>query len=257
MDIVDSHCHLDATAFDIDRSDVLVRCVESGVTRIVIPGIQAKSWRKQREICSGNPSLFAAFGMHPLFLESHNESSMQQLEDYISRYNPIAVGEIGLDYYLTDLDRLAQQQLFEDQLAIAADYKLPVILHARKSHDQILSTLKRYPVKGGICHAFNGSLQQASKYIDMGFKLGFGGMLTYEGSHKLRKLAVELPIGAIVLETDAPDMSGKLHKGERNSPEYLPEILQVLSGLRNQNIEDIATHTTKNAEAIFDFKDNH
>lgn len=252
MEIVDTHCHLDVPAFDGDRSNILARCAESGVTRIIVPGVQPQDWEKQQGICAGNLGLFAAFGIHPFFIESRSDGDMQQLANYIYRYKPVAVGEIGLDYYLPDLDRSAQQTLFEDQLAIAMDVNLPVILHARKAHDQILSTLKRFPVKGGICHAFNGSLEQARKYIDLGFKLGFGGMLTYEGSHKLRKLAATLPIEAIVLETDAPDMSGSAHKGKRNSPEYLPEVLQALSEIRQQDIELIAETTTRNAESVFD-----
>jgi TatD DNase family protein len=146
--------------------------------------------------------------------------------------------------------------LFEAQLAIAADADLPVLMHVRKAHDVTISCLRKTSVRGGICHAFNGSLQQAHQYLDMGFKLGFGGMLSFERSHKLHRLAQQLPLEAIVMETDAPDMSGSGHTGQRNSPEYLPDYLQALANLRNETRAEIAAQTTLNAEAVLDFSRN-
>ena len=157
------------------------------------------------------------------------------------------MGEIGLDFFLPDLDPERQQVLFEAQLELAAAAGLPVLIHARKSHDQVLAALKRTRVPGGIAHAFSGSLQQARKYIDLGFKLGFGGMLTFERSRKLRALARDLPLAAIVLETDAPDLTVAAHRGERNSPEYLPDVLAALSEARGEAQELVAAQTTRNA----------
>jgi TatD DNase family protein len=151
---------------------------------------------------------------------------------------------------VTELDRQRQQRLFEAQLQVARDANLPVILHVRKAHDQVLATLKRLRVRGGIAHAFNGSLQQAQQYIDLGFKLGFGGMLTYERSNKLRALARELPLEALVLETDAPDLTVAAHHGERNSPEYLPDCLRALAEVRNADPEEVAHATSRNAEQV-------
>ena len=145
------------------------------------------------------------------------------------------------------------QTFFEAQLALAQSFSLPVLLHVRKSHDVILSTLRRIPVVGGICHAFNGSMEQAQQYLEMGFKLGFGGMLTYERSHKLQRLAKQLPIDAIVLETDAPDMTVASHHGGRNSPEYLSECLTALAQIRNEKVDYIAEQTTANAKAVLSF----
>ncbi len=253
MNLIDSHAHLDVAAFDADRSMVLERCQQAGISRIVVPGIMASTWDRLREICASNPTLYASFGLHPVYLEQHNPADIDALLQYVERHQPIAVGEIGLDFYCHTLDRNRQRALFDAQLVIAANAALPVLLHVRKSHDTVLACLRKTTVTGGICHAFNGSLQQAHQYIDLGFKLGFGGMLSFERSHKLHRLAQQLPLEAIVLETDAPDMTGAGHHGQRNSPEYLPEYLQALAKLRTEDINKIAAQTTANAEAVLDF----
>lgn len=251
MDLIDTHCHIDVSAFDEDRQEILIKCHEAGVSRVLVPGITADTWPRLKDICRQYTSLYPAYGLHPVYVEGHREVDIEALDQWLQAEKPIAVGEIGLDYFIPELDRDRQQNLFEAQLALAQRYLLPVILHVRKSHDAVLSTLKRYPVKGGICHAFNGSLEQAHQYLDMGFKLGFGGMLTYERSHRLHRLAKQLPLDAIVLETDAPDMTGANHHGQRNSPEYLPEILDALASLRNEDRKYIAEQTTHNAETVF------
>jgi TatD DNase family protein len=160
------------------------------------------------------------------------------------------VGEIGLDFCQEGLDPARQQALFEAQLVLARSAGLPVLLHARKAHDQVLATLKRLRVRGGIAHAFNGSLQQAGKYLDLGFCLGFGGMLTFERSLRLRPLARALPIEAIVLETDAPDLTVAAHRGSRNSPAYLPEVLSALAEVRDADPAELAAQTTRNAREV-------
>jgi TatD DNase family protein len=172
------------------------------------------------------------------------------LEAAVAQHRPVAVGEIGLDFFVAGLDRERQQRLFEAQLAVARNADLPVILHARKSHDQVLATLRRMRVRGGIAHAFNGSLQQARQYLELGFKLGFGGTLTYPRSSRIRALAKALPVEAIVLETDAPDMPVAAHRGERNSPEYLPDCLQALAEVRDADAAVLAAQTTRNACAV-------
>jgi len=256
MNLIDSHCHIDVETFDADRSDVLERCCELGVSRLLVPGIMARTWPKLREICNQYPGLYPAYGLHPVYVDSHSKNDLDELDRWLQQEKPLAVGEIGLDFYykqkdLSELDREKQQDLFEAQLSLARTYNLPVILHVRKAHDAVLSILKRFKPKGGICHAFNGSLEQGHQYLDLGFKLGFGGMMTYERSHKLHRLAQALPIEAIVLETDAPDMTGARHHGQRNSPEYLPEALEVLATLRGEDPDTLAEQTTTNVEAIF------
>ncbi|UCC55199.1 MAG: TatD family hydrolase, partial [Gammaproteobacteria bacterium] len=185
----------------------------------------------------------------------HSDADLALLEARLARQRPVAVGEIGLDFYRKDPDRVRQQALFEAQLVMARDAGLPVILHVRKAHDQVLATLKRIRVRGGTAHAFNGSLQQAQRYIELGFKLGFGGMLTYDRSAKLRALAQTLPAEAIVLETDAPDMVVAQHRGERNSPEYLPDCLVALATVRDEPLAAVAARTTENAREVFGITD--
>ena len=250
MELVDTHCHLDLPAFDADRASVLQRCRDSGVNRIVVPGVQASGWGNLWKFCAAETSLYPALGLHPVYLEQHADEDLKALESLLAQHRPVAIGEIGLDYYLKDLDQVRQQDLLEAQLEIARAADLPVILHVRKAHDRMLSTLKRIRVRGGIAHAFNGSLQQAAQYIELGFKLGFGGMLTFERSSKLRALAKALPLESIVLETDAPDMSVVQHRGERNSPEYLPYCLDALAEVRQADPQTIARQTTANAREV-------
>ncbi len=251
MQLVDTHCHIDIEAFDADREQVLQRASERGVRHLVIPAIDAAHWEGLIGLCNAQPGLFPALGLHPVFLAAHGADDIAALETTIEKHRPVAVGEIGLDYFVRELDRGRQQTLFESQLEVARNMGLPVILHVRKAHDQVIAILKRIPVRGGTVHAFNGSLQQAQQYIDMGFKLGFGGMLTYPRSTKIRRLAADLPIDAIVLETDAPDMTVSAHQGERNSPEYLPDCLQALAEVRDAESVELARQTTRNACSVF------
>lgn len=253
MRLIDTHCHIDVEAFDGDREAVLAHCHQLGIERIIVPGIHAAGWDQLDRVCQAHAGLYPAYGLHPVYLEQHTAADIDRLAARLRTHRPVAVGEIGLDFFLAELDRARQQALFEAQLELAQQEQLPVILHVRKSHDVVLSTLRRIPVPGGICHAFNGSLQQAHQFIDLGFKLGFGGMLTYERSHKLKRLAQQLPLEAIVLETDAPDMTVSSHHGERNSPEYLPECLAALAEIRSEAEETVAAQTTANAEALFGF----
>jgi TatD DNase family protein len=189
MELIDSHCHLDVSAYDADRQAVLARARANAVAGIVVPGIQASGWKALLALCNDEAGLYPALGLHPVFLEQHQPADLQLLEAELAAQRPVAVGEIGLDFHVDGLDHERQQDLFESQLALASAAGLPVILHVRKAHDQVLATLRRVRVRGGICHAFNGSLQQASQYSDLGFRFGFGGMLTFERSTRLRALA--------------------------------------------------------------------
>jgi len=250
VEILDTHCHLDVAEFDADRGAVLQRAVERGVCGIVIPGVAAGGWCGLRDFCAGDSRLYPAYGLHPVYLEQHRPADLQSLEAWLEREPAVAVGEIGLDFYLDGLDPGRQQALFEKQLQLARAAGLPVLLHVRKAHDQVLATLKRIRVCGGIAHAFNGSLQQAQQYRDLGFKFGFGGMLTFERSSRLRALAHDLPLEDLVLETDAPDMTVAQHRGERNSPEYLPYCLAALAEVRAEPLEELARRTTANAREV-------
>ena len=268
--LIDTHCHLDVADFDADRGQVLQDARAAGVVAMVVPAIDAAGWAGLLALCAAQPDLYPALGLHPVYLERHQDADLQALEralafdlnanleqgaSSISRpaaqaCRPIAVGEIGLDYHDSALDRKRQRWLCAAQLAIARTADLPVLLHVRKAHDDMLRLLKDAGVRGGIAHAFNGSLEQARRYIDLGFKLGFGGMLTFERSSRLRRLARELPIEAMVLETDAPDLTVASHRFQRNSPAYLPEVLAALAQVREAPFDEIAMQTTANARAV-------
>lgn len=255
MEITDTHCHLDVADFDPDRDDVLSRCRSQGITKIIIPAIESKTWSAVIDLCKSNKGLYPALGLHPVFIKQHQSADIKKLEQLLDTTSPVAIGEIGLDFYLKDLDKDKQLILFEQQLLLAKTHNLPVILHVRKAHDQVLQLLNKVKVQGGFCHAFNGSLQQAEKYIALGFKLGFGGTLTYENSTKIHALAKALPLNSIVLETDAPDMVVESHRGQRNSPEYIIESLNALARLRNEDVKTIAQQTTQNANDVIHFSD--
>lgn len=250
MNLVDTHCHLDDASFDADRPQVLAACAQAGVRRIVVPGVTADGWDKLLVLCRQQAGLYPALGLHPMYLDHHRAEHIPRLAEQIEQQRPVAVGEIGLDYYIDKPDRDRQESLLREQLKLARRFELPVLLHCRKAHDQLLKALREIPVRGGIAHAFNGSLQQGMQYVELGFKLGFGGMLTFERSSKLRKLARELPLEALVLETDAPDMTVASHRGERNSPAYLPECLAALAEVREEPPDYLARQTTANAEAV-------
>lgn len=254
LNIIDTHCHLDFAAFDDDRQTVINQAMASGVINIVVPAVKHDTWHTTIKLCQEHSNCDLALGMHPMFIEHHQPQHLNALDEAIKQSQPIAVGEIGLDYYLPELSspelKQKQQLFFSKQLIIANQHQLPVIIHNRKAHDQCLSLLKQHQANRGIIHAFNGSLQQAQAYIKLGFVLGFGGMVTYPRSRKLRTLVTELPLDSIVLETDAPDMSPVEHHGTRNSPEYLDEILHCIAELRNQSAEHIAKITSDNAKRI-------
>ena len=250
MTLFDTHCHIDVSAFDDDRREVLADTRAAGVVDILVPAIERATWPSLLALCRVDDHLHPALGLHPVYVDHHAAADITALAEQVAVERPVAVGEIGLDWYVDGLDRRTQQRLLEGQLEIAQDHRLPVVLHVRKAHDAMLNTLRRYRLVGGFCHAFNGSLQQADRYIDMGFCLGFGGMLTFERSQHLRRLATELPPTAIVLETDAPDMTVASHRYQRNSPAYLPEVCNTLAALRGTSTEEIGAETTRNARRV-------
>lgn len=250
MGLIDTHCHLDCPEFDRDRAAVLARSRAAGVVGLVIPAIHRAGWPGLLALCATAPDLYPALGLHPVYLDQHRAADLAALELAMADTCPRAVGEIGLDYVVPALDRDRQQALFEAQLAIARAADLPVLLHVRKAHAQVLATLKRIPVRGGIAHAFSGGIAEARRYLDLGFALGFGGMLTFERSTKLRALAAALPPDAIVLETDAPDLTVAAHRGERNSPEYLPDVLTALAQVRGEDRAWLAARTSVTARRV-------
>jgi len=248
--LFDSHCHLDFEVFDGDRKAIIAACKAIGLMHILLPGITAATWPRLLSLAESDAMFVSALGLHPYFIPQHCIDHIPLLEQTLVEKKVSAIGEIGLDYHLPDADRKQQKLYFIQQLAIAKNADLPVILHVRKAHDDVLQQLRQFKLGGGIVHAFSGSEQQARQYIGLGFKLGFGGSVTYARATKLRHLVKILPLTSLVLETDAPDMPPAKYPQQRNSPVYLTEILNVIAVLRDESPRQIAHSTSQSAANV-------
>ncbi|MBP0941703.1 TatD family hydrolase [Pseudomonas alliivorans] len=256
MALIDTHTHLDFPDFDADRRQVLDRCRSLGVQRMVVLGVYQRNWQRLWDLTLENPALHAAFGLHPVYIDEHRPEHLTELGDWLTRHKGhpqlCAVGEIGLDYYVEGLDKARQQQVFEAQLQLAAEFDLPVLLHVRRSHADVIATLKRHTLKrSGVIHAFAGSREEAREYIKLGFKLGLGGAATWPQALRMHRVIAELPLDSVVLETDSPDMAPAMFPNQRNSPEHLPNICTALAALMNVSPEHLAQASTRNAHDLF------
>ena len=253
--LVDSHCHLDVAAFDGDRGAVIAQAQAAGVGRIVVPAIRARDWPRLRAVCNGQPGLFAAYGLHPVFLSDHRDDDLDALGEWIERERPVAVGECGLDFYVADLDRERQHVLFDAQLAIARAHALPVIIHARRAVDAVIAAIRRHPGLRGVVHSFSGSPEQAAQLFDLGFLVGIGGPVTYDRAQRLQRTVATLPAAQLLLETDAPDQPDAGIRGQRNVPARLAHIAGVVAALRGESPETLAESTSCNAARLFGWSD--
>lgn len=260
---IDSHCHLDAPEFDVDRHAVAQRATAAGVTRLVLPAVSVSNFDA---VCALAHQYGFAYGLgiHPLYVHKASDGDLEVLQEALQKHRNdphlVAVGEIGLDHFVPGLDRTRQMHFYLAQLKLARAAGLPVILHVRRSADALLQGLRRIDVAGGIAHAFNGSAQQAQQFVDRGFKLGFGGALTFDRALQIRALAKALPPAALVLETDAPDIpphwlyrtAAQRAAGAgmgRNEPAELPRIAQDLAALRGIGPNELAMLTSANVLA--------
>ena len=251
LQLVDTHCHLDVPEFDADRDAVVARARAAGVTRKIVPAIEASTWPALRDACAKDAGLFPAYGLHPLLLASHREEHLRELRAWIERERPVAIGECGLDYWVEDLDRDLQSTYFDAQLRIARDFDLPVVVHARRAVDAVIAAIRRVGNLRGVIHSYPGSEQQAQQLAELGFMIGIGGPVTYERANKVRRVAASVPIETLLLETDAPDQPNSDRRGERNEPACMTRVLQVIAELRNEDPAVIAAATTRNAERLF------
>jgi TatD DNase family protein len=249
--LVDSHSHLDAPEFDADRDAVIARAQAAGVSRQIVPAVSAAGWEKLRMLCAAGSGLFPAYGLHPMYLDQHDEAHLHSLRTWIDRERPVAVGECGLDYFVDGLDAERQSLFFDGQLRLARDFGLPVIVHARRAVDQVMAAIRRFGPLRGVVHSFSGSADQAKRLYDLGFLIGLGGPVTYERANRLRGLAATLPIECLLLETDAPDQPDSAHRGERNEPSRLTTICETIASLRGVETAVVAQATTANAERLF------
>ncbi len=253
----DSHCHLDAPEFDADRDEQVAQARSLGVTNFLnLPGhvdhFDAAILSRQKYGCT------MGLGIHPMWVAGPGGHSQREhieiLREAVKLHKPDVIGEIGLDFFISAPQVESQEWFYAEQLKIARDFDLPVALHVRKSQDTLLKYLRRIPVRGGFAHAFNGSPQQAQAFIDLGFKLGFGGTATYPQANRIRHLLQTIAESAIVVETDAPDIPpsflGTMGSRARNSIAYLPRIGEVLAEIRNMPMSAFAELTTRNARSV-------
>lgn len=262
MPWIDSHCHLDAPEFDADRDTVLAAARSAGVAMLVLPAVAVAGFDALIALAHRH-GLAYALGIHPLYVDAADDSDLERLAAalHARRDDPqlVAVGEIGLDHFVPGLDLAKQERFYVAQLKLARSHGLPVILHVRRSADALLKQLRRTEVVGGIAHAFNGSEAQALQFAERGFKLGFGGAMSFERALQIRRLAAALPAEVPVLETDAPDIPPQwlyVKAGERaqrgpgrNTPAELPRIGQTLATLRGWTLDETATRTAANVQA--------
>ncbi|KGQ20411.1 hydrolase, TatD family [Lysobacter dokdonensis DS-58] len=249
--LVDTHCHLDVSEFDADRDDVVARARAAGVTRQIVPAIEAKTWPGLRDACARDAGLFAAYGLHPLLIAEHREHHLRDLRDWIERERPVAIGECGLDYWIEDLDRDVQATYFDGQLELAREYDLPLVVHARRAVDDVMKAIKRVGKLRGVVHSFAGSEEQARQLADLGFLIGIGGPVTYDRANRVRRVAASVPLDTLLLETDAPDQPDCAHRGQRNEPARMVRVLETIAELRGVDASVVADATTRNAERLF------
>jgi len=251
LDLVDTHAHLDDRSFDADRGEMFDRASQVGVRRWIVPAIDRGNWEAIEVLCAAREGAFPAYGLHPLLIDAHRDEHLDELPAWLDGHGAIAVGEIGLDFYVEGLDRVRQREVFARQLDIAKEHDLPVIVHARRAFEETIHTLRRIGGLRGVVHSFSGSEEQARQLVDLGFHLGIGGPVTYEGANRIRRVVAGMPLEWLLLETDAPDQPCAHRRGIRNEPAFMTDVLETIASLRDVSAEDIAAATTANAMKLF------
>jgi len=249
--LIDSHSHFDAPEFNVDRDAVLARARAAGVTRQIVPAIAASGWHALRDLCTSCSGLHPAYGLHPMYLAEHRPVHLDELAAFAARERTVAIGECGLDFHVEGLDAEAQRMYFVRQLEIAREIDLPVILHARRALDEVTAALRRIGGLRGVVHSFSGSIEQAQQLWKLGICIGIGGPVTYDRASRLRGIVATMPAEFLLLETDSPDQPLSTHRGMRNEPARLLEVLTTVAALRGESEDVVAATTSRNAERLF------
>lgn len=251
LDLVDTHAHLDDRSFDDDRQAMYDRSAGVGVRRWIVPAIDRGNWEAVERLSGSRPGVFPAYGLHPLLTEAHRDEHLAELPDWLHGHGAVAVGEIGLDFYVDGLDPARQRELFVSQLEIAKEHDLPVIVHGRRAFEEVIHTLRRVGGLRGVVHSFSGSEEQARQLFDLGFHLGIGGPVTYDRANRIRRVVAAMPLEWLLLETDSPDQPCMHRRGQRNEPAFMTDVLDTVARLRDATRDDIAAATTANAMRLF------
>ncbi|GMR00986.1 MAG: TatD family hydrolase [Gammaproteobacteria bacterium] len=249
--LIDSHCHLDFEVFDSDRSDVLQRAKNNGISDIVIPGTEKNYWDRINNLCKKIPQLHACYGLHPYWVNNHIKQDIEKLKNYIDSNHPVALGECGLDFRPQQADKKTQLYFFEAQLSLAENNQLPVVVHSVNATEAIIQMIKKFKNLNGMIHSYSGSAEQARQLVDLNFYISISGSVTYDNTNKIKKIAREIPLTSLLLETDSPDQPDQKNSGKRNEPAYLINTLGAISELRDEQREIIAQQTTSNAKTLF------
>ena len=251
---IDTHCHFDFPPFTGDEPASLQRAADVGVHHIIVPATQAMNFSRVLALAESYPSLYAALGLHPIVIEDHDDDGLDRLQQELEQrpQKLVAVGEIGLDLWRDDPQFDKQERVLEAQLKLAKRYDLPVILHSRRTHDKLAMYLKRHALpRTGVVHGFSGSFQQAERFVQLGYKIGVGGTITYPRASKTREVMARLPLESLLLETDAPDMPLNGFQGQPNRPEQVVRVFDALCELRPEPAEVIAEALYRNTRALF------
>lgn len=251
---IDTHCHFDFPPFTGDEAASIQRAAQAGVNGIIVPAIEAANFSRVLALATTYPSLFAALGLHPVVIERHSNDGLDRLQQALDKrpQKIVAVGEIGLDLYRDAPQFDKQERVLEAQLQLAKRYDLPVILHSRRTHDKLAMHLKRYALpRTGVVHGFAGSLQQAQRFVQLGYSIGVGGTITYPRARKTREVMAQLPLESLLLETDAPDMPLNGFQGQPNRPEQTARVFAALCELRPEPEDVIADALYRNTTTLF------
>lgn len=249
--LFDSHCHLDAPEFAADRPGVLARARAAGIHGQLLPAVDFASWPALAALCAAEPDLHPAYGLHPMYLDRHEDAHLDALPEFLLGNGAVAVGECGLDFFVEGLDPERQRQVFRRQLEIARELDLPVVLHARRAVEETIVSIRQVGGLRGVVHSWPGSEEQARQLYALGFSLGIGGPVTFERANRLRKLVAHMPLEFLLLETDAPDQPDANRRGQRNEPAFLVDVLREVARLRAEPEERIAEASTANARRLF------
>lgn len=261
MELIDTHCHLDFEPLsDLSNTSTLEHTLSlakaEGVSTIVLPAVKASRWPGVLDLSHLNTGiqLIPALGLHPCFLDDHADKDLLELEALLTTHKDTvkAIGETGLDLFIENPRINRQIELLNKQIELAIEFDLPLLLHGRRSVDQLLKLLRRArPQAGGVVHAFSGSEQQAAQLWELGFHIGLGGSITYQRAQRLQRVAASVPLESILLETDAPDMPLCGFQGEPNWPHQVGRVARTLANIRGVDVEQIAVQTTANARRMF------
>lgn len=253
--LIDSHIHLDDERFSDQQAQLLTMARANNIAAFVVPAVCQRFWPRLKALCDAHNDLHACYGLHPRFFHEHSDEHLQQLPLWLGKESPVAIGECGLDYAYAGADKSAQQHLFGAQLALAREFNLPIVIHAVRAVEDVIRMIRASGHRRGMVHSFNGSQQQAHKLIDLGYKLSFGGAVTYPKAKKLQELVASLPLEAVLLETDAPDQPPVPYQGAQNQPHYLIDVWQCISTIRNESATAIAEATSHNARQLFNLSE--